>query len=432
MATITRKSIRQGDDFKILITFKDRDGASLEATPQQFKFVYRDIYGESYEISYDGTKRTHCYVENGYLIGVFEDYKLACCVLKREAWYWVADPAFSDGKWDHGNTVLSGIELTRDGGTREVAEEAEVSGTICVNETLAISKGDKGDPFVYEDFTPEQLEALRGKQGVQGIQGFRGGDGVDGKSAYQLAVEGGYSGTEAQFKTEQASIANNSARLTAVEVGKQDKPTGSRSFLTPLFIARGAAWNASTGFYELNGLTDITEAQMIEIYNRSAGLFGGNWASAFYSSMARTAIVSLHLDSTVDATECFRDSKIEVLQLSASVGLNIVSPRITSGYLMFHYATKLRTINDHIRCDLLTSSEFMFTGCSALEYVNLRLLKKSISLKDSPLLLRECVLYTITNAANTSPITVTLHAEAKARLTPEDIALASSKNITIA
>lgn len=32
-------------------------------------------------------------------------------------------------------------------------------------------KGDKGDPFVYEDFTPEQLEALRGPQGIQGEKG---------------------------------------------------------------------------------------------------------------------------------------------------------------------------------------------------------------------------------------------------------------------
>ena len=32
-------------------------------------------------------------------------------------------------------------------------------------------KGEKGDPFKYEDFTPEQLEALRGPQGPQGIPG---------------------------------------------------------------------------------------------------------------------------------------------------------------------------------------------------------------------------------------------------------------------
>lgn len=37
--------------------------------------------------------------------------------------------------------------------------------------------------------------------------------------------------------------------------------------LRPLFEAAGAKYNESTGFYELNGLTDITEAEMAVIYN---------------------------------------------------------------------------------------------------------------------------------------------------------------------
>lgn len=40
--------------------------------------------------------------------------------------------------------------------------------------------GAKGDAFTYEDFTAEQLEALRGPQGIQGIQGEPGADGKDG------------------------------------------------------------------------------------------------------------------------------------------------------------------------------------------------------------------------------------------------------------
>lgn len=44
--------------------------------------------------------------------------------------------------------------------------------------------GDPGPAFTYDDFTPEQLEALRGPGG---------------KSAYQYAQEGGYAGTEAEF-----------------------------------------------------------------------------------------------------------------------------------------------------------------------------------------------------------------------------------------
>ena len=93
-------------------------------------------------------------------------------------------------------------------------------------------KGDKGDPFTYDDFTKEQLDGLKGPkgdqgpagadgakgetgeqgpkgdqgiigpQGPKGDQGEKGADGiigVDGKSAYAIAVEGGFEGTEAEW-----------------------------------------------------------------------------------------------------------------------------------------------------------------------------------------------------------------------------------------
>lgn len=41
-------------------------------------------------------------------------------------------------------------------------------------------QGQKGDPFTYEDFTPEQLEALTGPQGPQGPQGEKGDTGDPG------------------------------------------------------------------------------------------------------------------------------------------------------------------------------------------------------------------------------------------------------------
>lgn len=43
-------------------------------------------------------------------------------------------------------------------------------------------KGDKGDPFTYDDFTAEQLESLRGPQGLIGPQGETGltGNGIAG------------------------------------------------------------------------------------------------------------------------------------------------------------------------------------------------------------------------------------------------------------
>lgn len=41
-------------------------------------------------------------------------------------------------------------------------------------------QGDKGDAFVYEDFTNEQLEELRGPQGIQGETGQQGVQGEKG------------------------------------------------------------------------------------------------------------------------------------------------------------------------------------------------------------------------------------------------------------
>lgn len=49
-----------------------------------------------------------------------------------------------------------------------------------------IIKGDRGDPFKYEDLTPEQKDGIRGvkgdkgDQGVQGIQGVQGERGLKG------------------------------------------------------------------------------------------------------------------------------------------------------------------------------------------------------------------------------------------------------------
>lgn len=529
-------------------------------------------------------------------------------------------------------------------------------------------KGERGNSFRFEDFTPEQLQSIKGADGVTPIKGthyfdgINGKNGVDGKSSYAYAVSGGYLGTEAQFGAEQSTIANNSARLTAVESNKADlgtdryvpleqihplqgkqtgyihtgstgtygsatmitpaasltyellmdtvqieHPTGmivlntsgintttgrsiylyqnqifvwynnastyvsfnvsplkdgithlvvtydyenkvisillngqfytksvqnliieqttgfylarttyntnsptyqnrifnkvlsvhemlslwnngnpqnyrwidktslvaeyipeylsqerwldasgnnnhltrqgtvaltygynsnnghyKESTLTPLFVARGAVFNAQTGYYELNGLTDITEAQMVEIYNTSAGILGGNWESAFYRSNCRTNFYQLRLNSRYSATECFRETlKMEVVKLSSYIGSSSIMGYLTNGYLMFHQSG-VSMILDSIDCRYLTEATMMFNYCSKLTKVQLYQLEISISFTSSPFLERDSILYIANNRTKTNPITVMLHAEAVARLTPEDIALLSSKNITIA
>ena len=47
-------------------------------------------------------------------------------------------------------------------------------------QTIKGDKGEKGDPFTYDDFTPEQLLSLKGEKGDRGEQGIQGEKGVKG------------------------------------------------------------------------------------------------------------------------------------------------------------------------------------------------------------------------------------------------------------
>lgn len=73
------------------------------------------------------------------------------------------------------------------------------------------------------------LADIKGEQGIQGVQGTTGATGVAGKTAYQSAVDGGYTGTESQFNTDLSVVSN-----------KVDKVTGS-SLIADSEISRLAA-----------------------------------------------------------------------------------------------------------------------------------------------------------------------------------------------
>ena len=79
------------------------------------------------------------------------------------------------------------------------ADVTYVDNAIAAIELTPGPKGDKGDAFTYDDFTPEQLEALKGANGKDGNDGQNGANGKDGKSAFEIAQENGFVGTEAEW-----------------------------------------------------------------------------------------------------------------------------------------------------------------------------------------------------------------------------------------
>lgn len=101
------------------------------------------------------------------------------------------NPRFGESKQTF-NATYNGLQTIhgRDGESAyEIAVKNGFEGTETEwLESLHGKNGDKGDPFTYEDFTPEQLNSLKGKDGYTPIKnkdyfdGKDGRDGVDGRT----------------------------------------------------------------------------------------------------------------------------------------------------------------------------------------------------------------------------------------------------------
>ena len=67
-------------------------------------------------------------------------------------------------------------------------------------------KGDKGDTGERGPQGPEGPQGPQGEPGTQGPQGIQGVPGTAGQSAYQSAINGGYTGTESDFNAALAIV----------------------------------------------------------------------------------------------------------------------------------------------------------------------------------------------------------------------------------
>lgn len=191
--------------------------------------------------------------------------------------------------------------------------------------------------------------------------------------------------------------------------------------LRDLYISAGAKYNEATGYYELNGLTDITEEEMRVIY-KYAGT--PQTKSAFAYSKARTNLPMPGMyNGSVYETMFYGCPNLEVAYLgnkqSSPTSYDVPSVEI-KGNNCFYLCKKLKKIYGKMY-QINSFWNLTFGDCLALEEVRITELYSSIQLSWSPNLSKESVQYMITNAnpprgAAVGSITITLHPTAYARL----------------
>ena len=181
-----------------------------------------------------------------------------------------------------------------------------------------------------------------------------------------------------------------------------------------LAVRRGASFNETTGFYELNGLTDITEAQMMDIYNyTSQSVFQYVQDEMLVASPIRTTY-NRPLNGAMGGTSMkytYLQSNIEVYKCSLV---------ISTAMSCFQNCLSLKIV-DYIHIGSIANPVLlnnMFNNCAALVTCNLRYLKVNLSLQWSPLLSLASLQYIIQYRANgTTQITITVHPTVFAKLT---------------
>lgn len=209
-------------------------------------------------------------------------------------------------------------------------------------------------------------------------------------------------------------------------------------------------YNAKTGYFELNGLTDITYEQALEIYDTYAGAsLSTKRNCAFEASKARTNIPFVSLSRAevgFELSSAWRNSQVEVLNLQTGYSQPC---RIINSPQWIFLSSRLKKIVGGI--EFVDNVPYFNGFGSELEEVSIKNLRISVKLQLCDKLGLASFRYLVTNAANTAPITVTVHPsvyakltgdttnEAAAALTPEELAQwqqvltdAVAKNISFA
>lgn len=182
-------------------------------------------------------------------------------------------------------------------------------------------------------------------------------------------------------------------------------------------------YNESTGYFELNGLTDITYQQAMDIYRYTSNGVTMDELNVMGYGFAqfRTNLPPSSGAYWIQINNLFSLNRIlEVVRLPQYYSEVKLQPNTRSA---FGGCDKLREIINVMEAPSHVSDAYTwygtFSGCFELETVSIKNLYGNISFAQSPLISSDSISYLVENrtTAHTDVITVTVHTDTFAKLT---------------
>lgn len=224
------------------------------------------------------------------------------------------------------------------------------------------------------------------------------------------------------------SVISETERATQAEADAIEK--GRQLALRSLFIAAGAeyndtdeviikqpvycvGWNETIEHkpkcYMLNGIGDLTEAEMRKIYTR--GYFVEGMHAPLAYNLNRTNLGRIGMFDSVKGCErlAYESGSTHISLMTGSEGTFTMK----SGEY-FYNAKSLKKIYGVLEIPTYYSTAFY--NCTQLERVKIKIINANIYLGYSPMLSNRSVLFMIKYATATAAITITLHPDVYARV----------------
>ena len=328
----------------------------------------------------------------------------------------------SGNSWDLWGTLQQNIEVGQTTSLDDYIENGVYSGVYMVSPTQL-------ETFVLVVINNYALAASIGEE--RHISQFKYALNINGNFSYKTRTGRGEDEMDWGSWVDLGAASTTDIQDGAITAQKlsADVRTKVENPLRQLYIAAGAEYNDSgvdktrtapwgetvthkAGHYYLNGLGDITEAQMMTIYNAP---HDGRTAFSYARNVARTFILRGGTQQTniTSLTAWFAQAyQMEALGLSNFIGVAGGScERMFSGCSMLKHLHL-----DDFLFSYATGFKDAFTGCSSLITCNIKKVAKNIAFTDSSKISKESIIFIIGNSVPSSAITITLHPDAYAIL----------------
>ena len=447
--------INYKSDFKL---FEERDGGKGFDVP--FVFRYSTLAGSGYECSHvDGEYHNCKPLDDGRLMVIFDNHGLPAGQLVCERHFYLTDKDYHDGicdLWDkRAVDVFLGTGATEDTDIEVVLPPY-------------YSQGEPGKAFTYEDFTPEQIAELqqpateaaeeantaaksatdaaqaaneiaqtvaqnntqwaKAEQARETAEVKRQTDTqqaiTDANTARNEAnAAAGKAETAATEATEATKKANNAAAVAA-----QSKELLFRDLWNEACGIYGT-YNDKTGFYELNGLTDITYEDAVAIFYYTAFMHSDETSLIslkpldFQSSKGkvRTNLPFIYFNR-IYGFSFYLGEKLEVVNIKPinEFGYSetgIIINKFSSDH--FYYCMNLREVQGVINFSRIGKNGYSYT-LPLLSDIYIKEVHEDFAfLELAPLIKLDSLSYLVNNATNSKAITIKVHPEVYAKLTDE-------------